>query len=66
MRATDGTTWLPIAQSAQNSRMSEATIRKWIERGKVASWKLDNKTWVRHDDVLDCERAKFWRDTPVA
>lgn len=55
MRATDGTTWLPIAESATIARVRVETIRQWINRGKVAHWKLSGRVWVRHDDVLDCE-----------
>lgn len=55
MRATDGTTWLPIAESADRHSVPRATVQMWRYRQQIRSWKLDNRVWVCDDDVADME-----------
>lgn len=59
MRTPDGTTWLPIAESALRHRVRTGTVRQWVYLNHVRSWKLDNRLWVCDDDVADRELA--WR-----
>lgn len=66
MRASDGTTWLPIADSSQRHRLREATVRQAIFDRRVRSWSLSNRTWVCDDDVADVELAWFRRADVLA
>lgn len=66
MRASDGTTWLPIAEAAQRARVRVPTVKQWINRGKVRHWTLSNQLWVCSDDVADCELQWHKRRSPAA
>lgn len=55
MRASDGTTWLPLAESGNRHAVPLTTILVWRHRHQIRSWKLDNRVWVCDDDVADME-----------
>lgn len=67
IRAADGTVWKRIDESANDHRVRIETVRQWVNRGKVHSWTLDNKTYVCDDQVADCEREMYFRsrNTPA-
>lgn len=54
----DGVEWLPTREAAQRvPGVKAATIRKWVERGKVAAHLIGGSQWVRMPDVWDAEHA---------
>lgn len=59
MRATDGTTWLPIAESALRHRVRVETIKAWVRRNKVHGMWTNGEYYVCDDHVADAELA--WR-----
>lgn len=64
-RMLDGTNWFVLAESSRRHKVTEALIRKWIERDKVHSHKLDGRLWVCDDDVADMALLKRLRETPT-
>lgn len=60
MRAPDGTTWLPVADSADRHGVRVRTVYEWCRRTvrrepKVRSHKFSGRIWVCDDDVADAE-----------
>ena len=57
MRDHDGVEWLPLTEAALQLAIPTGTVRSWAARGKVASFRIYGRRWVRMPDVMAAEHA---------
>ncbi len=53
----DGVEWLLATEAARRVTAEAATIRKWVDRGKVSGHRVRGRLWVRMPDVWAAEHA---------
>lgn len=51
----DGLEWLTYADASERLNVKEATIRKWVQRGKATSHQIGRVAYVRICDLAGAE-----------
>lgn len=50
--------WILTTDAPARVNRSKRTIYRWIDEGRVRTWRPGRKLWLNLPDLLDCERQK--------